>query len=431
MIRRQKTAKGLVFVLATALLALSFALFAPKGRRVAHGAPAAASGEAPPGPAKAAPAARKGASSEAPIAAAPGASGSARPGGEAAPPGRAGAEAPAEDLTTLPMGAGLPLEVRAALFFVEVTSLDDSKGEFEATTDLRLVWTDLRLAFDANEEPRGFKEYRFSAADKQLEGMWTPKVEVKNVLEGAKPSEHRLRITPGGEVELTTRTTARYKLRVDPARFPFDRQHLALDVVVRENDTDELELQSRHDDVAWSRPASDLGIDGWSASLVDIDYSEVTGWNGDRYGRVRFSLDVDRDPSNTIAPIFIPLVASLLIPLLAIWMNKATEDGFEIDAFELANVAIGGLFSVIALSFAVYSSYTVVAGSDNTVTRLFALNYVSLAGALVVVVVLFRFNLVAKHFGRHVHQELFRFLLWAMPISSLATSVAIIMAARA
>ena len=141
------------------------------------------------------------------------------------------------------------------------------------------------------------------------------------------------------------------------------------------------------------------------------------------------SLFIDRVPSTGIAPIFIPLVASLLIPLLAIWMNRATEEGFEIEAFELANMGIGGLFSVIALSFAIYTAYPILAGGDNTVVRLFGLNYATLAAALGIVVLLFQYNLPLRWFGPHVHQEVFRFITWAMPVLTLGLSVAFLLLA--
>ena len=107
-------------------------------------------------------------------------------------------------------------------------------------------------------------------------------------------------------------------------------------------------------------------------------------------------------------------------------MNRTTPEGFEVEAFELANVGIGGLFSVIALSYAVSSAYGSIAGSDNTVTRLFALNYATLAIALGVVVLLFRCNLVLRYFGPYVHEQVFKFVLWALPLLTLGTSVAFV-----
>ena len=61
---------------------------------------------------------------------------------------------------------GATFVVRVAFFFLELKELDDTKGEFEAITDMRLHWSDLRLAFPLQESPRGYKEYRGAAAEK-------------------------------------------------------------------------------------------------------------------------------------------------------------------------------------------------------------------------------------------------------------------------
>ncbi|MBX3188579.1 MAG: hypothetical protein KF819_16300 [Labilithrix sp.] len=336
------------------------------------------------------------------------------------------------DPTSIPIGRGLPVKVNVGVFFLEVRTFDDIKGEFEATTDLRLRWTDLRLGATVEKSVRGYKEYRGKEVEEQLTKLWTPTIEVTNRLEGSGYVGRRLRIFPDGRVELLSRTTSRHTTHADVATFPFDRQRLGLELIVREDTTDEVLLTFDTDDVGFSRPAREAKLDGWALGHVDLRAESVPGWNGDRYSRLVAELSVDRHASASLAPIFIPLFASLLIPLLAIWMNKAGDDGeFEVDAFELANMGIGGLFSVIALSFAVYSSYGALANGDNTVTRLFGLNYAMLAITLSIVVVCFRYNLVSRLFGRHVQREVFHFLSWALPILSLATSLAFILVAAA
>ena len=45
-----------------------------------------------------------------------------------------------------------------------------------------------------------------------------------------------LRIYPDGQVELMQRTSAKFATTFDPQRFPFDRQKLAAEVVVRGDD---------------------------------------------------------------------------------------------------------------------------------------------------------------------------------------------------
>ncbi len=321
--------------------------------------------------------------------------------------------------------------VGVGVFFLELKSFDDTKGEFEVTTDVRYRWTDLRLRYPAAEAFKGYKEWRGKEAEELLQRIWVPTIEIQNRLETLGYVGHRLRKFPDGRVELITRTTARYKTKVDPQRFPFDRQSLGLDLIVREDTTDEVVMRFLPDDVEFSRAAGTLALDGWQPGLVDVDTAIVAGWNGDRYSRATAALMVDRVATTGLAPIFIPLVASLLIPLLVLWMNRTTDEGFAVEAFELANMGIGGLFSVIALSFAIYSAYGVLAGSDNTVTRLFGLNYATLAISLGIVVSLFRYNLVHRWFGPYVNAQVFKWIAWALPVLTLCTSIAFLLVAYA
>jgi hypothetical protein len=351
--------------------------------------------------------------------------------------GRAAEPAPESDgtaaakleLTSLPVDGGLPVMVNIGVFVIELRSFDDVKGEFEATTDLRLRWKDPRLRFRGTGLSGKYKEYRGKEAEERIEQLWSPNVDVPNRLEVSGYVGHRLRVFPDGQIETIVRSTGRYKTDVDVQNFPFDMQALKQTMVVRDQTTDQVMLKFDKEDERFSRAAADVRLESWGIGDVDLDSDLVSGWNGDRYSRVSASLHVRRSTSTGLTTIFIPLLASLLIPLLTLWMNRATREGFEVDAVELANMAIGGLFSVIALSYAVSSAYSTIAGSDNTVTRLFALNYATLALSLGIVVFLYRGNLVRRWFGPYVHEQVFRFVLWAVPLLTLATSVAFVLAA--
>lgn len=334
------------------------------------------------------------------------------------------------DGTGIPTGKGLPVSVRAAIYFLDVESFDDNAGTFTATTDLRLTWADPRLAYPAAEALNGYKEFRRSAAETALARIWTPRLRVVNRLEEPEFSERRLRIYPDGTVEVIARTTASYRTPIDVARFPFDHQPLRVQVAVHEETIEEIELTFRQDDVNFSRASRDLAIAGWTPGLVTLNKDVLKGWNGDRYAVVAASLDVRRGAGATVYTVFIPLFASLLIPFLATWMNRADDGGgFQVEAFELANVIIGGLFAIIALSFSIGSAYPIVAGGDNTVTRLIALNYVALATGVLVTVALYRYTLLARWFGPYVQEQAFRFLSWSIPVAFASMGAAIVLAA--
>lgn len=337
----------------------------------------------------------------------------------------------AADLRSIPTGRGLPVAVRAAVLFVAVDSFDENAGVFEATIDLRLTWIDPRLRYPAEEGLHGYKEYRMSAAEVEIGRIWIPTIRVLNRQGDGETGDRRLRVFPDGTVEVIERTTATFKTPIDVSRFPFDRQQLQVAVAVHEDTLESVELVHRREDVEFTRVARDLELAGWQPGLVHLHKDVLRGWNGDRYATATAVLEVGRVSRISVATIFIPLFASLLIPFMAIWMNKAEGDGFAVEAFELANIVIGGLFAVIALSFTVSSTYPAIASADNTVTRLIALNYVALAISLLITVALYRYRLPARLLGQYFQQEVFHYLSWAIPALCLATGVAMLLASAA
>jgi hypothetical protein len=242
---------------------------------------------------------------------------------------------------------------------------------------------------------------------------------------------HGLRIFPDGQVEMMVRTTATFETPFEVERFPFDRQRLQVEVVSKRESVQRLSLEFEQDDLDFSRAPDSSELRDWAPGVVSLKRDVVNGWYGEYLSRVTVSLAMQRRAGSSAALIFIPLLASLLIPLLAIWMNRVEEGEFQIEAFELANVIVGGLFAVIALNFTLNAEYRTLGTSDNTVRRLFALNYLALALSLIVNLALFRFNLPMRWFGRYVQEQVFLFLSWAVPLLVLATALATLLVAMA
>jgi hypothetical protein len=94
-------------------------------------------------------------------------------------------------------------------------------------------------------------------------------------------------------------------------------------------------------------------------------------------------------------------------------------------------VIVGGLFAVIALNFTVSSELGALGVGDNTVSRLFALNYMTLAASLLVNLLLFRYRVVGRALGRYVEEQVFRYLTWALPLVAVSTAIACVLAAYA
>lgn len=341
---------------------------------------------------------------------------------------KAGAEVP-RDMTTLPLSGGLPVQVRTGLYFIDVESYQEHDGTFAATVDLRLKWKDGRLAYDLKTAPSGFVEFRDDKALAKLAEQWAPLVELSNSVGDPVFQNQLLRVYPDGQVEWLRRVKGQFRSEVAPENFPFDHQQLAVHLTVRNENERRVTLDFRQDDLDFSGVESTVNIPGWKLGLVNISRSPIAGFYGESNARLIAALGISRALGPGLGPIFIPLMASLLIPLMAVYMNKVQDGEFQIEAFELSNIVIGGLFAVIALNFTVNSDYPALGAGDNAVSRLFGLNYLVLAAALAVIVLLFRFNIVGKYCGKYVQEQLYLYIVWAAPVLVFATAAAIVLIA--
>ena len=335
----------------------------------------------------------------------------------------------AEQVGSLPRGKGLPLVVKAAVGFVDLTGLDENNSVYKGTVDIRLRWEDPRLRRTPEETQQPPQTFRGAAAEAELAKNWSPPFDIVNLRGAPTATETGLRIFPDGQIELMRRVTGDFLTPQDVERFPFDLQKLQVKIAIRNYNTDAVSFAFVQDDLDFSRPAATASLDGWELKFVNLKTEEQPGWYGESHAMLVAALDVERKPGPAIAAIYIPLFASLLIPMLAIWLHKIEDGVFEIDTFELVNVIIGGLFAVIALNFTVNSSFQALAASDNSVNRLFALNYIALGTSLLINIALCRFSLVARAFGVYVQEQLFLVLLWAFPLLILTMALSFILVA--
>ncbi|HSI87315.1 MAG: hypothetical protein ACAI35_23795 [Candidatus Methylacidiphilales bacterium] len=331
----------------------------------------------------------------------------------------------------LPQQGGLPINVQTGLFFLKIDSVQENENTFRATVDLRLRWKDSSAPATSDTAITGFQDFIGDAAKAKLGEVWVPDVEFSNMEGEPTYATQVLRVFKDGRVEFRKRVTGTFSSEFSPDNFPFDHQKLRVKLVVRGEDAKRVALDFRQEDLDFSHVSSEVEVSGWDLGLVDIHRESERGLFGEYHSGLSVELETIRQINTSLAPIFIPLFASLLIPLMAIYLNKVEDGDFQIDAFELCNIVIGGLFAVIALNFTVNSTYQSLGGTDNPVTRLFSLNYLGLGIALAIIICMFHFNMVKRMCGKYVQEQLYVYMIWAGPLLLLATAVAILLAAAA
>ena len=187
------------------------------------------------------------------------------------------------------MGKGLPVVVRMALRYVEVSSIDEAEATYTATVDLRLRWQDLRLQYPPESAPQGFLQFRDEAAAAKMAEIWTPAVSLWNLSGEPSQQMHGLRIFPDGRVEMMLRTRATFETPFDVERFPFDRQGLQVEVVSSRESVQRLSLEFEQDDLDFSQAPASSELRDWVAGVVSLKRDLVNGWYGEYLGpRDRF-----------------------------------------------------------------------------------------------------------------------------------------------
>lgn len=310
-----------------------------------------------------------------------------------------------------------PLTVRAAIAYRDVLSFADQDGRFNATIALRLVWSDSALRSAAVPGGKPFSEFKAQDAEKQLASMWVPRIRIMNLDGELKRVDRNLKIYHDGTVELVTQATGSFKTPVDISKFPYDDQNLEITIAGYGGDSDQFALALAEPDLSYARSMPSQDLDGWNVGPVKLITGTLDDFDGNKYSQVTSSLEVSRISIEAIVSLCLPLLASLLIPFLAIWLNRPEGDGFTVDAFELANVVIGGLFAVIALGITISSSSPSLVVEDNVVSRLLTLNYASLGFGILVVLLMYQFTLVERLFGEKAQRRAHAVLSWAYPAS--------------
>jgi hypothetical protein len=338
---------------------------------------------------------------------------------------------PALAQPALPAGSSLPIRVKAALTFIEIEAFNENTSTFTATVDVRLRWHDAsqrRPAAEASDPPRVF---RGADAQAQLATLWIPDVELANQRGSPSYTTLGLRLYPDGQVELTRRTTAEFTTPYDMERFPFDRQKLQIALAVRSQTAETVTLVFDQSDLDASRAAAAARLEGWGLLHVALRAEPLTGWYGATHARVVASLEIARHPGAIATAIAIPLFATLLIPFLSIWLNRVKDGQLQLEAHALINLLIGGLFAVIALNLSVNTRYTALSVSDNLVSRLLALSYVTLGLSFMINLLLVRFRVIERTLGRYVQEQSYLVLRWAFPTLVLTMAGAMILSAIA
>lgn len=307
----------------------------------------------------------------------------------------------------LPEGVELPLRVACAVTTVEIGTIDETASEYEATYDIVQRWQDPRVGFDRVAEGTDRRDFTGAAADEQIGSMWTPEIEIDNLVGDPTVRASGLRVFADGRVERIRRVHGRFRFDLDLARFPFDEQSLPLHFVSTVYSARQVELVHTEEDDQRSGVDPTVALAEFEVEGIDFESSAFRGWNGATYSALGANVGVQRIASAYVPSLFAPLLVILLLPLLCLWVRT--------EVHERVNWVVTALFALVALNFSVSLEYPAL-GVDAAFMRLFWYGYALQASILGLILLLFNEGAFVEAMGEDTIEEIVEYAAWAVPL---------------
>jgi hypothetical protein len=316
-----------------------------------------------------------------------------------------------EDLLSFPKNIHLPMRVRAGLRIDNIENINQDEV-FSSYVKLRLIWKDSRLRFDVWKQGGKTKVFVNEEAKTQLSKMWNPGIQVDN-LGIRQDSFHEkgtgLIIHYNGYVEYIQVFFAEFKVNYNLTAFPFDTQHLNIDLISPRYTLSEIILSSDQQDIDFSGLSQDVDLREWRFSPLEFEESSFFEWDRRLHSKLSISLNAKRSPSS--------YVYTILMPLFLIFLTNYTLVIYFDDYDLEKNITTIGanLLAMIALDFTVSISYPSLEG-NSIVILMFFIGYIYSW-----VLVLISFTLLNPPLSKYIASsytlsEIALFLKWSTPL---------------
>ena len=220
---------------------------------------------------------------------------------------------------SLPPNIQLPISLRQSVRVIDILALRETNGLMTAILELIQRWTDPSLSFDRISRGREHLDFVGSDAEAQLASIWTPRIEIDNQGSPTRNPSYAVSIFHDGRVVLIRRLEAEFRVPVDMASFPFDRQRLPLVFVTPRYSASEVDITTTDFDRQYSSIEQRLSATNWRPRSIGFRSDSFYGWNAQPISRQTMTLTVDRDWKGYILRLFVPFSALMSLSLFILW----------------------------------------------------------------------------------------------------------------
>ncbi|MFL9502100.1 neurotransmitter-gated ion-channel ligand-binding protein [Rhodopseudomonas sp. G2_2311] len=320
----------------------------------------------------------------------------------------------------LPEGVELPVKVRIGLRVLDITEIREVIGRARLYIEVTQRWTDPRRRFDPLDAGTSRIDRVGAEARQYIAGIWTPGLAIDNQLGEPRAKADAVSVYSDGSVVLVERYEADFRVGVDMAAFPFDRQRLSLSFSLPRYAKQDAMLVTTETDRLFSRIEPKLSVIDWRPLDLTFFYDEAAGWNARAYSRLNATVGIERLSERYLLRLFIPIVSTLAVSLFVLWIpGTAPKDH--------GSLVFSALLALAAISFTYEASFPGSISLNTPIAKIISLGYFYLVVVVLIDALLWkprsdpasRYHVLAMGLRSHCR--------WALPSIMVIVCLALVL----
>jgi hypothetical protein len=232
---------------------------------------------------------------------------------------------------------GTSTEVTVGVFLIDIDEIDDVRQRFNVDMFVNIAWQDPRLALPENGQSGQIRTLPVS-------DIWTPRGLIVNDRGLTRRLPDVADVDVVGNVVYRQRLSGELAVNLDLKDFPFDKQHLPIDVISYQYSPDEVRFSTK------ARIAADVetfSVEGWSFGLLESNFGEFAApAAGVVRPRLTFTVEAQRNAQYYLLTMFLPMSLIVFMSWTAFWIQP------NVVPPRIA-ISTASIFSLIAFGFSI------------------------------------------------------------------------------
>jgi hypothetical protein len=236
-----------------------------------------------------------------------------------------------------PNGGGASTEVTISVFVVDIDEIDDVSQRFNVDVFVNISWHDPRLALPENDRAGQIRAFPMSK-------IWTPRGMIVND-RGLTPKLPLVAdVDAQGKVVYRQRFSGELGVDLDLKEFPFDTQHLPIEVISYQYSPEEVHFSPN---ARFAASVETFSVEGWSFSMLEPDFGEFSvPAIGVVRPRMTFIIEAKRNAQYYLLTLFLPMSLIVFMSWTAFWIQP------NVVPPRIA-ISTASIFSLIAFGFSI------------------------------------------------------------------------------